>query len=89
MNILHPYTVEVYVAVDGSEVCLSLNQLRTFCARGGAVKEAKLELEFSRYEVYEDQDKRGVQAEGSAGIRRGREGVREGALARQTKHRRL
>ncbi len=54
MNILHPYTVEVYVAVDGLEVCLSLNQLRTFCARGGAVKEAKLELEFSRYEVYED-----------------------------------
>jgi hypothetical protein len=50
----HPYMVEVYVAVDGSEVCLSLNQLRTFCARGGAVKEAKLELEFSRYEVYEE-----------------------------------
>ncbi len=51
---LHPYMVEVYVAVDGSEVCLSLNQLRTFCARSGAVKETKLELEFKRYEVYED-----------------------------------
>jgi len=25
MNILHPYMVEVYVARDGSEVCLSLN----------------------------------------------------------------
>ena len=50
----HPYLVEVYVAVDGSEVCLSLNQLRTFCARDGAVKEVKLELEFKRYEVYED-----------------------------------
>jgi hypothetical protein len=50
----HPYLVEVYVAVDGSEVCLSLNQLRTFCARNGAVKETKLELEFKRYEVYED-----------------------------------
>ncbi|KUO89334.1 MAG: hypothetical protein AT708_05605 [Pyrobaculum sp. OCT_11] len=24
VGILHPYTVEVYVAVDGSEVCLSL-----------------------------------------------------------------
>jgi hypothetical protein len=50
----HPYLVEVYVARDGSEVCLSLNQLRTFCARNGVVKEVKLELEFSRYETYED-----------------------------------
>jgi hypothetical protein len=50
----HPYMVEVYVARDGSEVCLSLNQLKTYCARDGAVKEVKLELEFKRYEVYED-----------------------------------
>jgi hypothetical protein len=50
----HPYMVEVYVAVDGSEVCLSLNQLKTYCARDGAVRETKLELEFKRYEVYED-----------------------------------
>jgi hypothetical protein len=50
----HPYLVEVYVARDGSEVCLSLNQLKTFCARNGAVREVKLELEFSRYEVYEE-----------------------------------
>jgi endonuclease/exonuclease/phosphatase (EEP) superfamily protein YafD len=50
----HPYLVEVYVARDGSEVCLSLNQLKTFCARNGAVKEVKLELEFKRYEVYEE-----------------------------------
>jgi len=50
----HPYLVEVYVAVDGSEVCLTLNQLKAFCARNGAVKEVKLELEFKRYEVYED-----------------------------------
>jgi hypothetical protein len=54
MSILHPYMIEVYVARDGSEVCLSLNQLKTYCARNGAVKEVKLELEFSRYEVYED-----------------------------------
>jgi phage protein U len=40
--------------VDGSEVCLSLNQLKTYCARDGAVREAELKLEFSRYEVYED-----------------------------------
>jgi len=50
----HPYMVEAYVAVDGSEVCLTLNQLKTYCARDGAVKEVKLELEFRRYEVYED-----------------------------------
>jgi hypothetical protein len=50
----HPYLVEVYVARDGSKVCLTLNQLKTFCARDGAVKETKLELEFKRYEVYED-----------------------------------
>jgi len=50
----HPYMVEVYVARDGSEVCLSLNQLKTYCARNGAVREVKLELEFSRYEVYEE-----------------------------------
>jgi hypothetical protein len=50
----HPYMVEAYVAVDGSEVCLSLNQQKTFCAQNGAVKETKLELEFKRYEVYEE-----------------------------------
>jgi hypothetical protein len=51
---LHPYMVEVYVARDGSEVCLSLNQLKAYCARDGAVKGVKLELEFKRYDVYED-----------------------------------
>ena len=50
----HPYLIEVYVAVDGSEVCLTLNQLKTYCARNGAVKEVKLELAFSRYETYEE-----------------------------------
>jgi hypothetical protein len=49
----HPYMVEAYVAVDGSEACMSLNQLRTYCAQNGAVGEARLELEFSRHEVYE------------------------------------
>jgi hypothetical protein len=33
--------VEVYVAVDGSEVCLSLNQLKAYCTRGGAVRAAE------------------------------------------------
>jgi hypothetical protein len=54
MNILHPYMVEVYVARDGSEVCLSLNLPKTYCAQNGAVKEVRLELAFSRYETYED-----------------------------------
>jgi hypothetical protein len=50
---LNPYMVEVYVARDDSVTCLSLNQLRTFCTQNGAVRAVKLELEFSRYEVYE------------------------------------
>jgi hypothetical protein len=54
MNILHPYMIEVYIAKDGSEACLSLNPPNAFCARDGAVKETRLELEFSRYETYEE-----------------------------------
>jgi hypothetical protein len=54
MNILHPYMIEVYIAKDGSETCLSLNPPNAFCARDGAVKETKLELEFKRYETYEE-----------------------------------
>ncbi len=54
MSILHPYMVEVYVTRDGSEACLSLNPPIAFCARDGAVREVRLELEFKRYEVYED-----------------------------------
>jgi len=50
----HPYMVEVYVAKDESETCLSLNQLKAYCAQNGAVRETKLELEFKRYEVYEE-----------------------------------
>jgi hypothetical protein len=51
---LHPYMVEVYVARDGSEVCLSLNPPKAFCAQDGSVREVRLELEFKRYETYED-----------------------------------
>jgi hypothetical protein len=46
--------VEVYVARDGSEACLSLNPPKAFCAQNGAVKETRLELAFSRYETHED-----------------------------------
>jgi hypothetical protein len=54
MSILHPYMVEAYVAKDGSEACISLNPPKAFCAQNGAVKETRLELTFSRYEVYEE-----------------------------------
>ncbi len=54
MSILHPYMVEVYVARDGSEVCLSLNPPKAYCMRDGTVREVRLELEFKRYEVYEE-----------------------------------
>jgi hypothetical protein len=54
MRILHPYAVEVYVARDGSEACISLTSSKAYCAQVGAVKEVKLELEFKRYETYED-----------------------------------
>jgi hypothetical protein len=54
LSILHPYAVEVYVARDGSDVCLSLTSSKAYCAQNGAVSEVKLELEFSRYETYEE-----------------------------------
>jgi hypothetical protein len=54
MSILHPYMIEVYIAKDGSEACLSLNPPKAFCAQNGAVKEVRLELEFKRYETYEE-----------------------------------
>ncbi len=54
MNILHPYMVEVYVAVDGSEACISLTSSKAFCVQNGAVKEVKLDLEFKRYETCEE-----------------------------------
>jgi len=53
MNILHPYTVEAYVARDGSEACISLTSSKAYCAQDGSVREVRLELAFSRYEVYE------------------------------------
>ena len=54
VGILHPYMVEVYVARDGSEACISLTSSKAFCARDGVAREVKLELAFSRYEKYED-----------------------------------
>ncbi len=79
MSILHPYMVEVYVTRDGSETCLSLTPPKAFCAQNGAVREVKLELEFKRYEVYEDK-MRGVPPQGTAGLRHGGERISEDAL---------
>jgi hypothetical protein len=50
----YPYMVEVYASRDGSEACLSLNPPKAYCAQNGVVKEVKLELEFKRYETYEE-----------------------------------
>ena len=52
MSVLHPYMVNAYVAKDGFEVCLQLAS-KTFCARGGEVREVKLVLEGARLEPYE------------------------------------
>jgi hypothetical protein len=38
VNNPHTYMVEVYVARDGSEACLALNQLKAFCARDDTVR---------------------------------------------------
>jgi len=46
--------VEVYVTKDGSEVCISLSQSKAYCAQNGSAREVRLELEFKRYETYED-----------------------------------
>ncbi len=54
VSILHPYMVEVYVAKDGSEACISLSQSKAYCGQNGAAREVRLELEFKRYEVYEE-----------------------------------
>jgi hypothetical protein len=54
MNILHPYMIEVYMTKDGSEACLSPNSPKAYCAQNGAVRETRLELEFKRYEAYEE-----------------------------------
>jgi hypothetical protein len=65
MSILHPYIVEVYVARDGSEACLSLTPSKAHCAQNGAAKEVRLEMAFSRYETYEDKMREVYRPKGS------------------------
>jgi hypothetical protein len=80
VGILHPYMIEVHVAKDGSEACLSLTPPKAFCTQNGSVKETKLELEFKRYGTCEDKTKRGIQTKGTVGIRHGGERIREDTL---------
>ncbi len=54
VSIFHPYMVEVYVARDGPEACISLTSSKAFCSQNGAVRAVKLELGFKRYGTYED-----------------------------------
>jgi len=68
------------VCKDGSEACLSHTSSKAFCARGGAVKEARLELEFSRYETYEE-NKRGIPPQGAISIHHSGERIRKTTLA--------
>jgi len=51
VGLVNPYSVEAYVARDGSEACISLFGWAYCSADGSSVR--RLELEFSRYEVYE------------------------------------
>jgi hypothetical protein len=46
----HPYMVEVYVAINGSEVCLLLNRSKAFCNG----KETGLVLKFAGYLVFDE-----------------------------------
>jgi hypothetical protein len=46
--------IEVYVAKDGSEACLSLNPPDAYCMRDGDVKKVRLELGRVGLEPYED-----------------------------------
>ncbi len=87
VSLLHPYMVEAYVTRDGSEACLSPDPPKAFCTQGGAVKEVRLELTFSRYETYEDKTREVHRQKGVAGVHHCGERIREGALTRQTKHR--
>jgi hypothetical protein len=80
MSILHPYAVEVYVARDGSDVCLSLTSSKAYCARDRREERVRLELEFSRYETYEDKTSE-VYRPKALLAHHGGQGIRKGALA--------
>jgi len=53
VGILHPYTVRFTWRGMGWRRVSSSPRRRLFCAQNGVAREVRLELAFSRYEVYE------------------------------------
>jgi len=53
VGLVNPYSVEAYVARDGSEACISLFGGWAYCSADGGVTVRRLELEFSRLEPHE------------------------------------
>ncbi|MFP3212240.1 MAG: hypothetical protein RXQ02_03115 [Thermoproteus sp.] len=52
VGLVNPYSVEAYVARDGSEACISLFGW-AYCSADGGATVRRLELEFSRLEPHE------------------------------------
>jgi hypothetical protein len=53
VGLVNPYSVEAYVARDGSEACISLFGGWAYCSADGGATVRRLELEFSRLEPHE------------------------------------
>jgi len=53
VSLVNPYSVEAYVARDGSEACISLFGGWAYCSADGGVNVRRLELESSRLEPHE------------------------------------
>jgi hypothetical protein len=53
VGLVNPYSVEAYVARDGSEACISLFGGWAYCSADGDATVRRLELEFSRLEPHE------------------------------------
>ena len=52
VGLVNPYSVEAYVARDGSEACISFGGW-AYCSADGGATVRRLELEFSRLEPHE------------------------------------
>ncbi|MDT7882802.1 MAG: hypothetical protein RRB51_09865 [Thermoproteus sp.] len=52
VGLVNPYSVEAYVARDGSEACISLFGGWAYCSADGGATVRRLELEFSRLEPH-------------------------------------
>jgi hypothetical protein len=68
MSILHPYMVEVYVARDGSDVCISAHLAEGVLRTGRSREGDKAGAGVQPVRDIRRQDKRGVQTQGPAGI---------------------